>query len=164
MIQTPDVMVSGDGRQVAWIDPVTHRLVTLRDGSSDYALDNIMEAAGALDAPELMRSTSQPKCNEDFCKVALKDGYSTRHLLIARGNLPVPEDALAEACARSDIVIAHRRLPTTCRPKWLKIDRRMLDRTGGITIDLKNRRLTSVAETQGDHGWWRNGVLQHVQR
>jgi competence protein ComEC len=164
MIQAPDVMISGDGRHVAWIDPASERVVTLRDSSSDYALDNIMEAAGALDAPELMRSTSQPKCNEDFCKVALKDGYSTRHLLIARGNLPVPEDALAEACARSDIVIAHRRLPTTCRPKWLKIDRRMLDRTGGITIDLKNRRLTSVAETQGDHGWWRNGVLQHVQR
>ena len=67
----------------------------------------------------------------------------------------VEERALAAACERSDIVIADRYLPRSCRPRWLKADRRLLDRTGGLAIDLSNAHYTTVAEGQGEHGWWR---------
>jgi competence protein ComEC len=152
-IQAPDLMVSGDGRHVGWIDPVSRRFVMLRNSSSDYALDNMMEVAGLRELPEAVSSVPGARCNSDFCAVALRTGGTVHHVLIAKGRLIVPEDQLARACKRSDVVIADRRLPGNCRPKWLKADRAMLDRSGGITIDLKQRRVTSVIDTQGDHGW-----------
>ena len=65
------------------------------------------------------------------------------------------ERELAAACDRADIVIAPRYLPYSCQPRWLKADRRMLDASGGLTIDLNKARITSVASDQGQHGWWR---------
>jgi competence protein ComEC len=52
-------------------------------------------------------------------------------------------------------VIADRWLPSSCRPRWLKIDRAMLSRTGGMTIDLDDGTIRTVAQGQGKHGWWR---------
>jgi hypothetical protein len=31
----------------------------------------------------------------------------------------------------------------------------MLDQTGGLKIDLFERELTTVAQNQGQHGWWK---------
>ncbi|MFA7602739.1 MAG: hypothetical protein WCY29_07000, partial [Novosphingobium sp.] len=45
-----------------------------------------------------------------------------------------------------------------CRPALLKADRRLLSRTGGLAIDLEKRRVRTVAETQGEHGWWRGAA------
>jgi competence protein ComEC len=74
---------------------------------------------------------------------------------MARGRELVTERALAAACERADIVIADRYLPRSCEPRWLKADRRMLDETGGLSIDLERARVTTVADGQGEHGWWR---------
>ena len=63
--------------------------------------------------------------------------------------------ALAAACERSDIVIAARWLPRPCRPRWIKADRNMLGRTGGLAIYLNEGRVVTVAAGQGRHGWWR---------
>lgn len=76
-------------------------------------------------------------------------------LLLARNRDLVEERALAAACERADIVVADRYLPYSCKPLWLKADRRLLDRTGGLAIDLTTERITSVANGQGEHGWWR---------
>lgn len=154
-IQAPDLMVSGDGRHFGWIDPDSRRLVMLRNSSSDYALDNMMEAAGRRELPEVVSTAPQARCNSDFCAVAMRTGRARYQVLIAKGRLIVPQDQLARACKRSDVVIADRRLPDSCRPKWLKADRALLDRSGGVAIDLDHRRVTTVADTQGDHGWWR---------
>lgn len=63
---------------------------------------------------------------------------------------------LAEACAKADIVISQRYLPRSCRPRWLKADRRFLEKSGGLAIDLADEKITTVAESQGEHGWWRD--------
>lgn len=68
--------------------------------------------------------------------------------------LRVRLSVLAAACDRSDIVIAGRYLPFSCRPKWLKARRNLLNNTGGLTIYLADERFATVAEGQGDHGWW----------
>ena len=54
-------------------------------------------------------------------------------------------------------MIADRYLPRACRPRWLKADRRMLDESGGLAIDLARERVTTVAASQGAHGWWQGG-------
>jgi competence protein ComEC len=79
--------------------------------------------------------------------------------LIGHGRDRVPERELAAACDRADIVISDRWLPRSCRPALLKADRRLLSRTGGLAIDLENRRVTTVAQTLEDHGWWRVEVI-----
>ena len=33
-------------------------------------------------------------------------------------------------------------------------DRRLLERTGGLTLDLARGEIRTVAQDQGDHGWW----------
>lgn len=95
------------------------------------------------------------RCNRDFCVASLERGRHDWHLLIARGRDRVSERSLAAACDRTDIVIADRWLPSSCRPRWLKIDRAMLSRTGGMTIDLDDGTIRTVAQGQGKHGWWR---------
>jgi len=78
-------------------------------------------------------------------------------ILMARSRDLVEERALASACAKADIVIADRFLPRSCRPRWLKADRRLLTRTGGLSIDLEAQTITTVADREGRHGWWRGG-------
>ena len=76
-------------------------------------------------------------------------------VLMSRSPEIIPERSLAAACERADIVVSERWLPHSCRPRWLKADGRMLAETGGLAIVLDGPRLTSVAESQGQHGWWR---------
>ncbi|KPH63374.1 ComEC/Rec2 family competence protein [Novosphingobium sp. ST904] len=161
LLTPPDIVVSGDGRQVALIDGPGRRLVMLRDSSSDYVLDNLMEVAGVQSKPVLLAEWPGTRCNPDFCALMLERGGKARHILIARGRDIVPEDTLARACRGADLVIAGRRLPRSCRPTWLKADRNMLSRTGGVAIDLEHRTVHSVADAQGDHGWWRSPPLSY---
>jgi competence protein ComEC len=153
LLRAPDVLVSGDGRHVG-VTGEADTLLVLREERSDFTRDNLTELAG-MDG-ELRQLDDWPGaiCNRDFCAVALHRAGRDWRLLIGRGRDPVPERALAAACDRADIVISDRWLPRSCRPAMLKADRHLLSRTGGLAIDLAKRRVTTVAETQGEHGWW----------
>lgn len=162
MTPIPDVLIAGDGRQVG----ITLRLadggrglVVLRDSRSDYVRDNFMELAGVRADPVPLASWPGARCSSAFCAVRIVRGGQAWDLLIARSRFQVPERALAAACAEADIVVADRRLPRSCRPRWLKADRRYLAASGGLAIDLSRREITSVAETQGAHGWWRGSTV-----
>ena len=76
-------------------------------------------------------------------------------LLLARNREMIEERALAAACDQVEIVVADRFLPRSCNPRWLKADRRMLERTGGLALDLERGTITAVAAGQGEHGWWK---------
>lgn len=152
----PDILVSRDGRQVGLVamDSGTRRLLSLRDSRSDYTRDNLIELAGH--AGELVPITDWPgaQCSEAFCLMTIARAGREWRVLMARNGIRIEERALAAACARSDIVIAERYLPYSCRPHWLKADRRMLYQTGGLAIYLERALIRSVAEDQGAHGWW----------
>ncbi|WP_395395026.1 ComEC/Rec2 family competence protein [Novosphingobium sp. BL-8A] len=150
----PDILVAGDGHYIGMAVGSEARLATLRESKSGYAMDNFMEIAGQRNAPLLLTDQPEVRCNQDFCAVRLLRGGRTWHVLVARSTAYVPVAQLSQACRRSDIVIADRRLPQGCQPRWLRIDRPMLKRTGGITIDLDGRTFRTVAEQQGEHGWW----------
>lgn len=157
MLSPPDVLVTGDGRHVGLLGRDPERLFVLRESRSDYVRDNLLELAGMEGEPLPITRWPGARCNRDFCSLPVPRAGRTWHLLIARGRDPVPERALAAACERADIAIADRWLPRSCRPKWLKADRAMLRQTGGLAIDLARRRVASVAQGQGEHGWWRPG-------
>lgn len=149
----PDLLVSGDGRHVG-ITMSGGRLLSLRQSRSDYAKDNLRELSGVLSEPVDLSEWPGARCSEEFCVLNINRGIRDWVLLMTRNNYQVEERALAAACEQSDIVIADRWLPTSCNPRWLKADRNLLDRTGGLSINLAQGQITTVAEAQGQHGWW----------
>ena len=154
LLEPPDVLISGDGRHVAFARLVPDTLVLLRETKSDFARENLAETAGINGHSIALDKWSGARCNADFCTAQISRGGRTWRFLLARGTDPVPLRDLAAACERSDIVIAARRLPLSCRPTTLKADRALLDRTGGLALDLDTGKVDSVAAHQGDHGWW----------
>jgi competence protein ComEC len=156
----PDLLVAGDGRQVgitlAAADG-SRRLLSLRDSRSTYTRDNLMELAGVAADPVPLADWRQARCSSAFCSVTINRGGRDWVILLGRGREQVEERALAAACREADIVVSERFLPRSCAPRWLKADRRLLERSGGLSINLADETITSVADRQGSHGWWKSG-------
>ena len=150
----PDVLISGDGRHVA-VTGEDDRLLVLRDSRSDFTRDNLLELAGVEGETVAMAAWPGAQCSRDFCVVTLERGGRDWHLMMSRSRDIVEERALAAACERADIVVADRWLPRSCEPRWIKADRRMLEESGGLALNLTDGTYDSVGEAQGDHGWWR---------
>lgn len=150
----PDLLISGDGRHVG-ITGEGDRLLVLRQTRSSFTRDNIMELAGVQADPLPLNEWPGARCSPDFCAIRLVRGGRDWEVLMSRSNNYVEIPDLAAACARADIVVSDRWLPRACEPRWLRADRRMLSRTGGLAIDLAKPSMRTVAEGQGEHGWWR---------
>ncbi len=150
----PDLLVSGDGRHVGLTGELPGELLVLREGREGYARDTLLELAGMSGTPRSLDQWPGARCNADLCVVQLRRGGRDWQVLMTRTRDRLPERELAAACERVDLVISDRWLPRSCRPRWLKADRRFLERSGGLAIDLADRSVVSVADSQGDHGWW----------
>ena len=129
----------------------------MRDTRSEFTRDNLMELAGVEADPVPLAEWPGAACSPDFCVLGVEREGRTWHLLLARSRNLIEERALAAACERADIVVADRYLPRSCRPRALLADRSMLDRSGGLSLVLQagGIDLATVADTQGEHGWWR---------
>ena len=153
----PDVLIGREGRHVG-ITAVavdgSRQLLSLRDSHSSYARDNLLELASVSAEPRILAEWEGARCSAEFCTLTIERGGRDWSLLLARNRDLIEERALAAACEQSDIVVADRFLPRSCQPRWLKADRRMLERTGGLALDLEHGHVNSVASTQGEHGWW----------
>lgn len=148
---SPDILITGDGRHLA-MRTSTGELALLRGRAGDYVRDTLAESAGRESEFVEMEQLRDGDCSPDFCLAhILKDG---RHwtILASRSDRLVPTEMLAPACARADVVVSDRRLPAACRPRWLKADRALLSRTGGLSIVLGDSpRVATVAH--GEHPW-----------
>lgn len=151
----PDVLIGRDGRHVGITLP-DGRLLSLRDTRSSYARDNLLELAGVKADPIPIAQWDGARCSDEFCVITITRGGRDWVLLMARNNDLIAERALAAACERADIVVAARYLPRSCRPRWLRADKRLLNQRGGLALDLTAGRITDVASGQGSHGWWRS--------
>lgn len=154
MTPTPDILVTGDGRQVGIVGE-GDRLLLLRETRSDYVRDNLLESAGLAGEPLALADWPGARCSRDFCALVLRRGGRDWTLLMALSRQRIEERALASACERADIVVADRWLPSSCRPRWLKADRTFLETNGGVALYLDRERIDTVAASQGEHGWWR---------
>jgi competence protein ComEC len=75
-------------------------------------------------------------------------------VLATRSGQRIDWQALTAACASADIVVSDRWLPRGCNPRWLKLDRKALEATGGVAITLGDRpRVATVGERVGRHPW-----------
>jgi competence protein ComEC len=149
----PDLLITADGRNVGITGE--NRLLVLRDTRSEFTRDNLLQLAGAKGEPLALSEWPGARCSRDFCAVSLKRDGREWEVLMSRSRQLVGAGELARACSRADIVVSDRWLPRTCTPRWLKADGRMLSEAGGLAVVLDDQTVTAVADSQGDHGWWR---------
>jgi competence protein ComEC len=154
-LRAPDILITGDGRNLGIVADNGAQLLILREGRSRFTRDEMLELTGMAGNVAPLTAWPGASCNHDACLVNLNRAGRSWRLLIARTHTSLPEAALAQACAQVDIVIAPQVLSTPCHPTLLKADRALLLQTGGLALDLVNRHLTTVAATQGEHPWWR---------
>jgi competence protein ComEC len=152
----PDLLVTGDGRHLAIVQPGSAPLI-LRQRSGDFVRSALAESAAFDGEPEALDEAVWSDCNRDSCVTLLrpvKDGRTWR-LLATRSAQRIDWSALVQACAAADIVISDRWLPDACAPQWLKLDRAMLQRTGGMALYLAGPtpRIDTVSRRIGAHPW-----------
>lgn len=148
---SPDLIVTGDGRHLAV--RTAGGMALLRDRAGDYVRDAMTESAGMDGAVLALADLPDARCNADMCAVVLSSGHERWRLLATRSRDLVDPALLAAACRAADIVVSDRRLPRSCAPRWLKLDRAMLGRTGGVAITLRNRSLRTVRMPGDAHPW-----------
>ena len=147
----PDLLVTGDGRHVAVRTPAG--LALLRDRAGDYTRSTLAENAGFEGEPIPLADQPEARCSRDLCVTDLANEIRRWRIVATRSGYPVPIDQLVAACRTADIVISDRTLPRTCTPRWLKLDKRMLAKTGGIAATLSTGRVTTVLSADDRHPW-----------
>ncbi|MBT2186952.1 ComEC/Rec2 family competence protein [Sphingobium nicotianae] len=148
-----DLLVTADGRHVALHMP-GGGMALLRDRAGDYVRDALAEAAAYEGEFAALAETDGADCSPDLCEVILPvPATEPVHLLVTRSSLRLPWEDMVAACARADLAIADRLLPRGCTPRWIKLDRPVLSRMGGVLIMLKDRRVIGGRDPRDRHPW-----------
>lgn len=151
----PDILLTGDGRHVALRTP-SGQLALLRPKAGDYVRSMLAERHGAEPDFVEVEALATAACSADLCAVNLDRHGRRWRILATRSRHFVAWRDMVRACGEADLVVSDRRLPEACRPRWLKADRALLRRTGGMSIVLDDRpRVETVAGGIGRHPWWR---------
>jgi competence protein ComEC len=150
---TPDLLVTGDGRHLAVVDADGTPLL-LRERSGDFIRSIVADSAGFDDEPQELASRPFASCSPDSCIARLERGGRRWQVMATRSAQSIDWRTLVRACSEADIVVSSRWLPRGCTPRWLKLDRDSLGRTGGVAVYLGARpRAVTVAERVGRHPW-----------
>jgi competence protein ComEC len=149
----PDVLITGDGRHVAILDRNGTPLL-LRARAGDYMRDLLSESAAFDGEPLSLEDQPLARCSRDACVADIdRDGQAWR-LLAIRSRDRIEWRHLTRLCADADIVVAERRLPRGCTPRWLKFDRASLEEKGGVAVYLSGEaRVATVSDRVGRLPW-----------
>ena len=149
----PDLLVTGDGRHLALIRS-DGTPVLLRARAGDYVRSLMAETAAFDGDPLALEEQALARCTREACVADIVRGGHAWRLLALRARDTIDWTELTRACAGADIVVSERFLPRGCVPRWLKLDRATLGRTGGVAITLGSApRVTTVADRVGAHPW-----------
>jgi competence protein ComEC len=149
----PDLLVTGDGKHLAVVGADGTPYI-LRDRAGDYVRSLIAEASGFDGDPATLAARPFSACSKDACVALLSKGSVEWRLLATRSPTWIDWVPFTKACAQADIAVSDRRLPRGCTPRWLKLDRSALARTGGVAIYLGDRpRIDTVTDRVGEHPW-----------
>ena len=148
----PDLLVTGDGRHLA-IRMSDGNLALLRDRTGDYTADMLSENGGIEGLPMLLSDHPDARCNRDLCLVTRRAGGRDWRVLATRSTYLVPTTELVAACRDADVVVSERRLPRGCTPRWLRLDRPALARSGGVAISFASESVRTVRHPGDTHPW-----------
>jgi competence protein ComEC len=113
----------------------------------------ISEKAGSNAVATPIEQWPGARCTSDNCVISIAAHNRIWTILATRTAYQVPAMEMAAACRRVDIVISDRWLPKSCRPKWIKADRALLEQTGGLAIYLAKQRVITVNENRAHMPW-----------
>lgn len=149
----PDLLVTGDGRHLA-LRTAAGEMALLRDRAGDYVRDMMAENGGVDAELPALDGQDGARCSPDLCLADVERGGRRWRMAAVRSSYLVPWREMIAVCRDADIVVAERRLPSGCTPRWLKLDRTMLARTGGVAITLAaTPGVRTVREAGARHPW-----------
>lgn len=152
----PDLLVTGDGRHVV-IRTARGELALLRDRAGDYTRAMMAENGGVDGEPVFLSDQPDARCSRDLCLAERVTGSAAGdrrwRILATRSAYLLPADGLIDACRAADIVVSERRLPNGCEPRWLRLDRPMLARSGGVAVTLASDAVRTVFQAGDRHPW-----------
>jgi len=147
----PDVLVTGDGHHVAV--RTAAGLAMLRDRAGDYTRDMLAENGGVDGEPLLLADQPDARCSRDLCVTDIGARGRIWRILATRSAYMVPIAEFIAACHGADVVVSERGLPKRCVPRWLKLDRRVLRRTGGVALTLGSGTVVTILNAGDSHPW-----------
>jgi competence protein ComEC len=159
----PDLLVTGDGRHLA-IRTGDGRLALLRERAGDYTRTMLAEGGGVDGELPPIDAQKGVRCSRDLCLAEVAAGGRSWRVLATRSAYPVPWRELVAACGAADIVVSERWLPDGCVPRWLKLDRATLARTGGVSVSFAGGRVQTVRRAGDRHPWVAVAPLQPSTR
>lgn len=152
LLPAPDLLVTDDGRHLAVRDD-KGQLAILRPRSGDFVRQSLAERAAHAGELADLDDAARANCSADACVVRLVRGGRNWQVLALRSRHMIDWRALVDACTRADIIVSERRLPKACHARWLTIDPRLLNQTGGLAITLAPLRIDTVKPARDDHPW-----------
>lgn len=152
MTAPPDLLVTGDGRHVA-LRTAAGNVALLRDRAGDYTRSMLAEASGVDGEPLLLSEQPDARCSRDLCIADRIAGGRRWRIMATRSPYRLSVGELIAACRDADIVISDRRLPRRCTPRWLRLDRPVLYRTGGVSVTLGSGAVRTVFQPGDRHPW-----------
>ena len=155
----PDILVTGDGKHLA-VTNGAGEFALLRDRAGDYVKSALAENAGIEGEPTAIDTWPGAACSPDICIIQINRNGRAWRILATRTRYMVPSMEMAAACKRVDIVISDRRLPYSCKPRWLKADRSKLAETGGLAFFLGEQRVESVNANMKHLPWYHAPLLR----
>ncbi|MET0309131.1 MAG: ComEC/Rec2 family competence protein [Sphingomonas sp.] len=147
----PDLLVTGDGRHLA-IRTANGGMALLRDRAGDYTRSMLSENSGAEEDLALLAEQPEARCSKDVCLIDATAGARRWRVAATRSGYLVSWREMMAVCGTSDIVVSERRLPPGCMPRWLRLDRDTLAKTGGVALAFASGRVVTV-RTGGRHPW-----------
>ncbi len=150
----PDLLIDSNGHHLA-LRGRNGAAYFLHTGQGEFVRDMMQEQLGMQQGLLPIEQYEWARCNDDICHIAIAstDTNPPLHVLVTRSNRYLKYQSLISACKAVDIAISDRSLPKGCTPKWLKIDRYSLRKTGGLAIFAHDRRIKSVADDQAHLPW-----------
>ncbi len=150
----PDLLITDDGRHMA-IRGANGDMALLRERTGDFIRDVMAERAGVDTLESLIEERRDSDCSTDICITSLRRDRRTWVIGATRSQHLVPWTELITLCPKLDIIVSERRLPPACKPRWLKVDRDLLERTGGLAISFQPAPVVETAlGGNTDHPWW----------
>ncbi|RXZ32143.1 ComEC/Rec2 family competence protein [Sphingomonas desiccabilis] len=148
----PDLLVTSDGRHLAIRTP-EGGMAILRDRAGDYVRDTLGEGGGVEGELPPLAGQANARCTADVCLVDVAASDRVWRVVATRSGYLLPVRDLIAACRDADIVVSERRLPRGCTPRWLRLDRPVLARTGGVAVRFDPPEARRVRAAGDQHPW-----------
>ncbi len=148
----PNLLITGDGKHLA-VRSADGAVALLRPRTGDYMRDVLAEGSGTLAALDDIDALPSAQCGRDLCLFTLHDGIRNWQIAATRSQYVLPWEPFIDTCAAVDIIVSDRRLPLKCKPRWLKLDRQFLAKTGGLSIFLGEGSVKTVRRPGDFHPW-----------